>query len=206
MNPINQLAELFSHFPGIGPRQAKRFVYYLLTRPKGQLDELSRLVSELKNSVTECTECHRYYQKDRTASLLCTICRDTSRNEAVRVIVSRDVDIDVIERTGTFTGKYFVLGGSIPILEKNPQERVRLIPLRTLAEEKGKTGILKELILALNANPEGEHTGDVVESFIKPTTDTYGIKISHLGRGISTGTEIEYSDSETLKNAFNNRY
>jgi recombination protein RecR len=122
------------------------------------------------------------------------------------VIVSRDVDLENIERAHVHNGLYFVLGGSVPILDKNPEERIRTRELMQAVKSRAEKNVLKEIILALNATPEGENTSDYLESILREQTSQHAIKISHLGRGISTGTELEYSDSETIKNALKNRF
>lgn len=197
MNGIHKLAQLFSQFPGIGPRQAKRFVYYLLTTNKQFVAELSKLISEIQSHMSVCTSCFRFFDKGTGSAVQCSICRDTNRDSSLLMVVSRDVDLDNIEKSGSFNGKYFVLGGIVPILDDKPEEKVRLRELQKKVEQDD----YKEVILGMNANTEGEHTSDVVKEFLSK----YQIKISTLGRGLSTGTELEYSDSETLKSALKNR-
>jgi recombination protein RecR len=204
MNSIQKLTEYFSEFPGIGPRQAKRFVYYLLTRHPEYINDFTRLIQELKKDIKICQSCFRFFQ-DSQHTDTCSICASTSRDHSVRMIVSRDTDLDNIEKTRSFNGLYFVLGGSVPILEKNPENRIRSKELERIIKKDASLG-LKEIILAMNATPEGENTGEYIEHFLKPITSEHSIKISHLGKGISTGTELEYSDADTLKNALKNRY
>jgi recombination protein RecR len=120
------------------------------------------------------------------------------------MIVSRDIDLDNIEKSGSFTGKYFVLGGLVPILDKNPEQRIRLKELLVLVNKMSDKG-LKEIILGLDANSEAEYTADILKTSLSPIVQKYGIKIVELGRGLSTGTELEYSDPETIKSALNNR-
>ncbi|MDD5318534.1 MAG: toprim domain-containing protein [Candidatus Pacebacteria bacterium] len=203
MDAIRELTERFSQFPGIGPRQAKRFVYYLLTRPNGYLKEFSALVNELKGSITVCPSCFRFFPKRHENSSLCDICLDTHRSHEELMIVCKDVDLESIEKSHSFNGKYFVLGGTVPILDKEPNRKIRASELiKTITERKPE---LKEIILAVNFNPEGEHTSDYVSSLLKPIIANTPIIVSTLGRGLSTGTELEYSDSETLKNALEHR-
>ena len=200
MNTINKLTEIFSKFPGIGPRQSKRFVYFLLTRNNGSLEELSKLILELKNEVTVCESCRRFFA-NVSQSKTCNICSDKNRENGMLMIVERDADFENIERSGAYNGKYFILGGRVPILEKNPEERIRVKELKERAQDES----LKEIVLALSVSPDGENTEKYVRELLSPTIEKNKIKISILGRGLSTGIELEYPDSETLKNAFKNR-
>jgi len=199
MNSIDKLTEIFSHFPGIGPRQAKRFVYYILMRNTGFSEDLIRAVENIKKEVAQCTECLRFFPKNGHPTTLCSICADASRDNSLLMIVPRDIDLEAIERSGSYHGFYFVLGGALPILEKEPQKRIRLNELKKSIEKRRKD--LKEIILAMNANAEGENTTD----FIKETFKDENLTFSILGRGLSTGAELEYADPETLKNALLHR-
>lgn len=204
MNSIEKLIQIFSQFPGIGPRQARRFVYYLLTRNDGTLTELSQNIKDLKEDVAMCTDCHRFFQSKNGKAPLCKICSDQTRDHSILMLVQRDIDLESVEKNGGFNGIYFVLGGSVPILEKEPEKRIRTRELKTFLDKKIKDG-LKEIILGVNWNPEGENTGDYVKRFIEPQIFKHKIKISALGKGLSMGTELEYADSETMKNALRNR-
>jgi recombination protein RecR len=197
MNSIDRLAELFKSFPGIGPRQARRFVYYLLSRHGGYAEELSRAIAELKSEIRQCAECRRFFHSPSHASGLCTICADGSRDRSLLMLVPRDVDLEAVEKSRAFEGYYFVLGGVVPILEKEPEKRIRLAEL----DMRLKDGNIKEVILAMNANQDGEHTAE----FIKERFKDVKIQFSELGRGLSTGAELEYADPETLKNALLHR-
>ncbi len=205
MNSLNKLEQLFSEFPGIGPRQAKRFVYYLLTRSGATLEEFSKLVLSLKQEISLCKSCFRYFPKDAAISPECAVCRDKNRDTSSLMIVSRDVDFENIEKTHSFSGKYFILGGGVPILEKEPDKRIRSRELLQEVAKRAKESGLIEIILALNLNPEGENTASYVRKILEPLSTQFSLKISTLGRGLSTGTELEYSDSDTIKNALKNR-
>ena len=221
MDPIKQLTTLFAEFPGIGPRQAKRFVYFLLRRNPSFLENLAQNIAELKTTIHLCPSCFQFFQKKHAGQNLCKICQDPNRDHAALLIVSEDTDLEHIEKTDLYDGYYFVLGGTLPILTQNPDERIRSRELLARVKKDLAGGKLKEIILALSATPEGEHTESYLLGLMQPlldeanaegTFDSLGsastspkVKISHLGRGISTGTEIEYSDTETLKNALENR-
>jgi len=201
---IEKLTELFTKFPGIGPRQARRFVYYLLTRHNGFIEELVKHLLDLKKEIHQCEKCQRYFSKDREQKL-CSICRDQNRESSILLVVSRDIDLENIEKAKTYSGQYFVLGGSVPILEKEPEKKIRLTKLKALVLEHTKSAPLAEIILAMNANPEGENTADYLKEALSPLAEKHKFKISLLGRGLSTGTELEYSDQETIRNALKNR-
>lgn len=207
MNAIDKLTEIFKSFPGIGPRQAKRFSYYLLTRKNDDLKILVNLIVSLKKEIGVCGSCFRFFVvRNRSDSNLCDICEDKTRNQSTLMIVSQDVDLENIEKSGSYRGLYFVIGGLLPILEKNPANKIRIAELTRLIDKRLKGELLKEIILALDLNPEGEHTGDYLTELLNTRIKKGGLKISKLGRGLSTGTELEYSDAETLKNAIKNRF
>lgn len=202
MDNTQKLIELFKEFPGIGPRQAKRFVYFLLNRNPAYANDLAKLISEVRGTVHSCDSCFRFFPNG--SSKTCPICRDDTRDKKLLMLVSHDVDFENIEKTHFYNGYYFILGGNVPILEKNPEKRIRQKDLIEVLEKRIKSG-LTEIIMALNYNPEGENTLTYLSQILKPMADKHKIKISTLGRGLSTGTELEYSDSDTIKNALKNR-
>ena len=199
MNSIDKLSEIFARFPGIGPRQAKRFVYFLLSRNGDYTGELVKAVLSLKKEIVQCTECMRFFAKNGSASSVCSVCSDDTRDNSMLMIVPRDIDLEAVEKSGSYNGYYFVLGGVVPILEKEPEKRIRINDLQKNIEKRKKD--LKEIILAMNANLDGENTAE----FIKQKYQGEPLIFSTLGRGLSTGAELEYADPETLKNAFLHR-
>ncbi len=203
MDPIDHLSHLLNELPGIGPRQAKRLAYFLILKSQEFNEELSDTIREVKLGISNCTSCCRYISKKNLVSGLCSICRDQTRDRSLLMIVSRDVDLQSMERSGLFKGYYFVLGGSVPVLDKAPQDSIRLKELISKIDKEKEN--LKEIILAHNQNPEGEHTARVISEALDDLKAAAQFKISHLGRGLSTGTELEYSDNETLRNALKNR-
>lgn len=201
MDPISKLTEYFREFPGIGPRQARRFVYFLLTRNSSYLEEIARLILSIKKNIRVCSSCFRFYQDGNTS--VCPTCTDTERDISQLMVVTRDVDYEAIEKSKFYSGYYFIIGGTIPILDKEPEKKVRLHELVEKIKKTGE-GKIKEVILSLNANTEGEHTAEFIRDYLKEKfNDSFNITV--LGRGLSTGTELEYSDSNTIKNALKNR-
>lgn len=203
-----KLVELFREFPGIGPRQALRFVYFLLSRNPEYIRALTTSLLELKESMHMCKLCFRFFEKDAKRSDVCPICRDSGRDATILMVVARDVDLENVEKSSTYQGLYFVLGGVVPILEKNPEARVRIRELKNRVKKdltKPANETLTEIILGMSLNPEGENTALFIQNELKSILENTKVKFTHLGRGLSTGTELEYSDPETLKNALENR-
>jgi len=207
MDNLHRLEEIFCKFPGIGPRQAKRFVYYLLNKPSSAISEFTKLIEEAKRQTSECGLCHRLFIGNKSSLSLhpsksCSICLDTSRDKSTLLIIARDSDFESVEKSGAYKGLYFILGGTIPILDKEPEKRIRL---ESLLKRVSDWVDLKEVILSLNTTPDGENTADIVKEALQKVLSNKNIKISILGRGLSTGAELEYADSETIKNALKNR-
>ncbi len=203
MNTIEKLTEIFKEFPGIGERQAKRFVYFLMSRNGNYAENLSALIKELKKEVSQCSECFRFFLLDDNKDKLCELCRDKNIDSSTLMIVEKDSDLESIHKSRVYNGKYFILGGLVPIVEKNTNSKVRINELVERIKRDSK--IIKEIVLAFSLSPQGNHTDFYVRNQIKSVTDSLGIKISSLGKGLSTGTELEYSDNDTLKNALKNR-
>lgn len=195
---IDTLTELFLQFPGIGKRQARRFVYALLHKDSSYINALIRNIQELKQQVRQCTRCYRFHGAMNQD--ICTICQQGDSSKLL--IVEKDADLENLHGTKVYDGQYFVLGGFISSHEKKrsfarTEELLKRIKVDT------SNGTLKEVIFGLSISPEAEHTRFRLLSMIK---DKYPeLTFSTLGRGLSTGTELEYSDSETLKYALSSR-
>ena len=197
MDRIEELARALARFPGIGPRQGKRFVYYLLSATAGERTKLGELIDSLGKDVRQCSECLRFY--NGSAAVICNYCSDKTRDDTLLMLVEKDQDLAAVERAGTYRGRYFVLGGVLTLSGKGV---IREKELLKTVEKRLKQG-LKEFVLALSATSEGEHTTDRVRELLIPYRDH--LKISELGRGLATGSELEYSDAETLRAALTNR-
>ena len=211
MDTIEKLTEIFKEFPGIGERQAKRFVYFLMSRNPSYAENLILLIKDLKKEISQCQECFRFFISNDKKNKLCDICSDPHIDSSLLMIVEKDSDLESVKKSRVYHGKYFILGGLVPIVEKNTNSRIRINELLEKISAKGgsasggKDGNLREIILAFSLSPQGDHTDFYIRSQIKDLADNLNIKISSLGRGLSTGTELEYSDNDTLKNALKNR-
>jgi recombination protein RecR len=208
MNAIDKLTEQISKFPGIGPRQAKRLVYFLLRQNKTYLHEFAVSLENLTENVKQCHVCYRFFSQDNILydqERICSLCRDSNADSSMMLVLEKDVDLDSFRKSSVYNGKYFILGGSLPFLEKEPTRKIRVDAFVSEVKRRTKEENLVEIIFALSANPEGENTVEYLKDILKDYAEENGLEFSVLGRGLSTGTEIEYSDSDTITNAFQNR-
>lgn len=194
MDTIQTLIGIFERFPGIGPRQAERFVQFLLRTSPSARRELADTILALGNAVRQCSSCKRYFGG---ATPACGLCTDQKRDDSILAIVASDADLMALEKSGTFRGRYFALGGMISLASEQTNG-LRLKEL--LARIKGSP--LTEVILAFPANPEGDATAARVRDEL---SEKMHVKITTLGRGLSTGSELEYADPETIRSALDNR-
>ncbi len=204
MNPIERLTEHFEKFPGIGPRQARRFVQYLLAESPSYRTNLAESIRVLGSQTSQCKRCFRWFVKNPEKQNFCTICANTNRDQQTLFIVEKDADIDNVERSG-FKGLYFVLGGTIPLASEEPERFVRVRELLNRVETDASESTFKEVILGLSATTEGDHTRLILQEKLLPIAEGLRFKISSLGRGLSTGSELEYADPDTIESALKSR-
>ncbi len=200
---IEKLAELFKEFPGIGERQAKRFVYFLLAKHPAYLRELTTHIQSIKENISQCRLCFRYFEK-RNAEV-CDICSNPKTDMSSLIIVEKDSDLEAVRRSGTYKGAYFVFGGVIPVSDEKTIELSRLKELKKRIETDAANNVLKEVILAFSLSPQGEYTDMYLKQVLSQLVEQEKVKITSLGRGLSTGSELEYSDKDTLGYALQNR-
>jgi recombination protein RecR len=199
MNSIDKLAELFEKFPGIGKRQARRFVYFLLHKDNGYIQQLVNEIVNIKKDINQCRECYRFYPRDEKS--ICPICESSTEAKQL-MIVEKDADLENIHKTGLYKGKYFVLGGFIASHEKN-RSYARTEQLLSRIKRDVENNDIEEVIFGLSISPEAEHTRLRLYSMIHEQYPQ--LIFTTLGRGLSSGTELEYSDVETLKYALESR-
>jgi len=189
---LETLIERLSALPTIGRKTAQRLALYLLKQPEGVASSLAEAIAELKKRVRTCTVCANITEEDP-----CPICRDARRDRSVICVVEEPNDVLVIERTNEFRGLYHVLGGSLSPLDGiGPEDlKIRELVMR-LSEDS-----VKEIILALNPNVEGEATTLYISKLLHPLVD----KVTRIARGIPIGTDLEFVDDATLAKALEGR-
>ena len=205
MNQKENLVALLLKFPGVGPKQAQRFAYYLMKQSNGYISNLSSALLDVKSHSKQCSLCYAWFSIEGNNTDLCSICKDENRRSSQIMIIEKELDIDAIERTSEYGGRYFVLGGRLPFLSDNPKEHIRIQELVSYIISLLKENKLEELIYALPVNDEGENTVEYIEKTITQIVGIDKVKVSHLARGVSTGLEMEYIDKDTFRYAFNSR-
>ncbi|HHT79340.1 MAG TPA: recombination protein RecR [Actinobacteria bacterium] len=192
ISAVENLIDEFRKLPGIGPKSAKRIVYFLLKKSGEDIENFSRALTDLKDKVKFCSECFNISEDDR-----CPICSDLSRNTKIICIVEKISDVAVIEETGQFAGIYHVLGGLLSPIENIGPEEIRIPKLI----ERIKTFGIKEVVLALNPTVEGDSTATYMNKVLKQ----FDLKITKLASGLPVGGDIEYADQVTLGRALMGR-
>lgn len=193
---IEKLRKLFADFPGIGAKTALRFVYYLIYQPEQKVTELLETIRKLKSKIKICPQCFSSFEGEEK---LCPICSDQKRKKDTVLLVEKEIDLEAIEKTGSYDGLYFVLGGNLTKLAqentKKLEERLNFLIKRIKDKE------IKEVILGLNPTTEGKYTQLWLERKLKP----FQVKITALAKGLPVGGELEYADPETIFSAIKNR-
>ncbi len=204
---IQKLIDLFSKLPGIGPRQASRFVFTLV-KDLVFMKELAVSLDLAHQKIGFCSHCFRTVEHDSEEGMLCSFCRDSRRDHGVIAVVERESDLQTLEKSGAYRGLYHVLGGTLSPLDVESPKRLRLRALyeRVKASLEADHEGRGEVILATNSTTEGDLTALYIERILAPLKDIHpGFVISRLGRGLSLGSELEHVDEVTAKSALANR-
>lgn len=201
---IQKLIDIFSRFPGIGPRTAGRFVFYLLRQPEAENKELCQAISDLQKAVKICSFCQNPFEAVKTETL-CEICSNPRRDKSLLCVVEKEADLELLEKTRKYQGLYFILGGLLSPFRKKEAEKSTIDNLLKHLKNPTNFGLagagFKEVILAISYTVEGRATSLYLERVLKPL----GFKISRLGQGLPVGGEIEYADEETISSALEAR-
>ncbi len=180
----------FSALPSVGPKMAERIVLYLFKQDADKLEHFAESLEELPR-LKSCTRCFHIAEDE-----LCGICADTRRDQSALCVVEEPLDVIAIERVGIYHGLYHVLGGVLESGKNDNSSNLRINELLHRVED-GVT----EVILATNPTTEG----DLTALYLKKKLEPYQVKITRIGRGLSTGGDIEYADELTLTSALTNR-
>jgi len=191
--PITNLVAAFSRLPGVGPKTALRYVYYLLKQPKADMHTMARALLDLTEKIHVCPRCFTY-----TEYQVCIHCSDLKRDQTTVCVVEEPRDISTIESTGIYHGLYHVLGGTLHPLDGITPDTLRM---RELVHRLESEQTVKEVILALSPTTQGETTILYLKKILTPLSVT----ITRLARGLPLGATIEFADEVTLGDALKGR-
>lgn len=211
--PLQDLIDEFSRLPGVGPKSAQRIAFHLLHVEPADIARLQDALGAIRDGVTFCRICCNISREE-----VCRICVDSSRDRSTICVVEEPKDIQVIERTGEYTGRYHVLGGSLdPLANIGPRElnisqllqRIGgVLPDRELADSTPEAPLyeaspeVREVILATDPNTEGEATASYLARLLRDFPD---LVVSRLASGMPLGGDLEFVDELTLSRALSGR-
>lgn len=192
IGPIEELIKRLNRLPGIGSKTAQRLAYYIIGLDETEVRDLAEALISAKNNTVECSICMNYADSDP-----CEICSNKNRDDSIICVVESPKDVDAMERSLSFRGKYHVLHGVISPLKGKTPEDVTIKELIKRIEE----GDIKEVIVATNPTVDGDATA----RYIKNILEDYDIIVSRIGYGLPVGGDLEYYDEITIQTAMENR-
>lgn len=190
--PITALIAALNRLPGIGPRSAERIALHLVQSERADAKQLADTVIRARERIQFCSTCGAL-----TENSPCDICSDVRRDASLVCVVEQPVDILSIEKSGTFRGKYHVLGGKISPLDGIEPEDLHIAEL----EKRLKAEPIKEIIIALGTDVEGDATG----FYLGKRLARQGLKLTRIAHGLPAGTGLEFADELTLSRALEGR-
>ena len=188
LQPLDPLIQALRRLPGVGIKSAQRMAFHLMQRDQEGARVLSRALVEAVDSVQHCTRCNTF-----THEAVCPICQDAGRDAARLCVVETPADLAAMERTGAYSGYYFVLMGRISPMDGVGAKDVGLPQL----VQRALDGKVQEVILATSFTTEGEATAHAVTELMQGRQ----IQVTRLARGVPVGSELEYVDLGTIAHA-----
>ncbi len=189
---ISALISALSKLPGVGPRSAERIALHLVQTDSGAVKQLAEVILLAREKIQFCTTCGALTEKSP-----CPICEDSRRDASLVCVVERAVDILSVEKSGTFRGKFHVLGGKISPLDGVEPDDLKI----TYLEKRLTLEPIKEIIIALGTDVEG----DATSNYLAKRLARDGLKISRIGFGLPAGSGLEFADELTLNRALEGR-
>jgi recombination protein RecR len=189
---LEQLIEELTRLPSVGQKSAQRMALHLMRVPREEALRLAEAIAAVREKVGRCSVCGLFSEEDP-----CLIDRDPQRDPHLVCVVEQPADVLALERTGSFHGRYHVLGGVLSPLDGTRPEDLRIRELL----ERMRTEPIEEIILATNPNVAGEATALYLSKLLAPL----GVKVTRIARGVPMGSDLEYSDQVTLARALEGR-
>ena len=191
--PVQDLIDELGKLPGIGPKSAQRIAFHLLSVEPPDIDRLTAVLNKVRDGVKFCAVCGNVSDEDQ-----CRICSDARRDVTVVCVVEEPKDVQAVERTREFRGRYHVLGGALDPLSGIGPEQLRI---RELLNRLGETEI-SEVIIATDPNTEGEATATYLVRMLR---DIPGLTVTRIASGLPMGGDLEFADELTLGRALAGR-
>ena len=195
-NALERAIDELGRLPGVGPRTAERYAYFLLRADERTAQSMARALTALHSDVKTCPVTFALINADEDISPLYS---DAARDKRMIAVVEEPLDIVALERTGQFKGTYHVLGGTISPIDGIGPEQLHIPELL----KRIRDDAAEEIIIATNASVEGESTALFIQRHIQEAH--LNVKISRLARGIPVGVDLEYADQITLSHALEGR-
>ncbi|GAB3077573.1 recombination mediator RecR [Corynebacterium aquatimens] len=200
--PLQDLIDEFSRLPGVGPKSAQRIAFFLLKSDPEDIDRLRDALGAVRDGVTFCRICNNVSREE-----VCRVCADSNRDAGLICVVEDAKDIQVIERTGEYNGRYHVLGGALdPLANVGPKDLAIAPLLQRIGGVLPDTGDtapeIHEVIVATDPDTEGEATSSYLARLLK---DFPGLTVSRLASGMPLGGDLEFVDELTLSRALTGR-
>ena len=194
---LQKLIQQFSAFPGVGPRTATRYAFYILHQKKSDTDELLKSLKTVQE-IKLCTQCFAPFDPLSPQEKLCSICQNPRRNQHLLCIVEKETDLYSIEKTREYNGLYFIIGSANQWFKRKTSAQ----RAKKLIERIKKTSPkIEEVILAVNYTAEGQALRSYLENILQP----FSVRVTHIRQGLPLGSEVEYADTITLKKALQER-
>lgn len=198
--PLQNLIDTLARLPGIGPKMAARLAFHLLQQTVPEQNRLIRSLESVQTGLQPCTRCGYIATGD-----LCTVCRDSSRDEGSIAVVATSLDVVALDRSGAYQGVFHVLGGLLSPMDGIGPDQLRIRELEARVHARLESGQATEVILATNPSLEGEATAAEVQSRLQALGAPPTLHVSRIARGLPMGSDIEYADPSTLARALEGR-
>ncbi|MFY2789148.1 recombination mediator RecR [Rhodococcus sp. KRD162] len=195
--PVQDLIDELGKFPGVGPKSAQRIAFHLLAVEPPEVDRLMRALQRIRDGVQFCIVCGTVSDKE-----LCRICADSRRDRSIICVVEEPKDVQAVERTREFKGRYHVLGGALDPLNGVGPDQLRIRELLTRVGTQDDGVDVTEVIIATDPNTEGEATATYL---VRMMRDFPGLSITRLASGLPMGGDLEFADELTLGRALTGR-
>jgi recombination protein RecR len=196
--PVAKLIDEFKRLPSVGHKSAQRLAFYILRRPKEEVEKLVEALLEVKEKIVFCSVCNNLTDVDP-----CMYCSSATRDRSMICVVEEPYNLVAVEKTRSYKGLYHILHGALsPIRGVGPDELMLANLLPRLMPNNNDGVEVKEIIVATNPTTEGEATANYIARLLKPL----GVRVTRIAMGMPVGSDLEFVDEVTMDKAMANRH